>query len=258
VKVVLRLQTNNMINEVTLLPNKPITFGRNSRCDMKVTDELMSGSHCRIIYIPPRLEVTDLDSKNGTYLNGIRIEQAEVFLGDEIRVGSTKVTILTDRMESQAIQSLTFPGAAKDRAAHELSLDFTGARQMNQSHFTRAHGPQAATTSQSIHREIEVRKQAKSKIKLSKFEIKQRNKVRASMASTIDVILLIMAIGFPLVLTNLAIVFNPGLLQNYRLPVMLLSEIIFVGLYFLVNFKILKFTFGEKLAGIQDLYRSQG
>jgi pSer/pThr/pTyr-binding forkhead associated (FHA) protein len=257
VKVVLRLQTNNMINEVTLEPNKPLTFGRSSKCDMKVTDELMSGSHCRINYVPPKLEITDLDSKNGTYLNGIRVEQSEVFLGDEIRVGSTKITILTERMENKAIQALTFPGAAKDRAAHELKLDFTGARQMNQSYFTSAYGPKSTSTSQSIHREIEVRKQAKSKIKLSKFEIKQRNKVRASMASTIDIVLLIMAAGVPLILTNLAIVFNPTLLQNYRLPVMLFSEIVFVGFYFLFNFKVLKFTFGEKLAGIQELYSSQ-
>lgn len=256
-KVVLRLQTNKMVNEVSLEPNKPVTFGRSSKCDMKVTDELMSGAHCRIVYVPPKLEITDLDSKNGTYLNGIRVEQSEIFLGDEIKVGGTKITILTERMDNQAIQSLTFPGVAKDRVAHELKLDFTGARQMNQSFISKAHGPKAATTSQSIVREIEVRKQANSKIKLSKFEIKQRNKVRASMASTIDVILLILAIGFPLVLTNLAILFNPALLQNYRLPVMLLSEIIFVGLYFLFNFKIFKFTFGEKLAGIQDLYRAQ-
>lgn len=255
--VVIKLQTNNMVNEVELKPNKPVTFGRSSKCDMKVTDELMSSYHCRIIFVPPRLEITDLDSKNGTYLNGIRVDQSQVFLGDEIRVGKTKITILTDRMENQAILSLTFPGATQDRMAHELKLDFTGARQMNQNHFTQAHGPKTAKTSQSIHREIEVRKQANSKIKLSKFEIKQRNKVRASMASTIDVILLILAIGFPLIVTNLIILFKPTMLQNYRLPVMLLSEIVFVSLYFLVNFKMLKFTLGEKLAGIQDLYCAQ-
>lgn len=256
-KVVLRLQTNNMVNEVVLEPNKPMTFGRSSKCDMKVTDELMSSTHFRIIYIPHRLEITDLESKNGTYLNGIRVDQSEIFLGDEVKVGNTKITILTDRMENQAIQYLTFPGATKDRIAHDLKLDFTGARQINQGHFTKAHGPKTATTSHSTHREIEVRKLANSKIKLSKHEIKQRNKVRASMAKTIDVILFILAIGAPLILMNVVILLNPSLFQNHRLAAMLLSVVIFVGLYFLMNFKILKFTFGEKLAGIQDLYRSQ-
>lgn len=255
-KVVLMFLTNKVATEVTLEANQTMTIGRSSRSDQKIPDELMSSTHCQLSLKPPVLEILDLDSKNGTYLNGIRIEQSEVFTGDEIRIGGTKVTLLTEKMDRNSVDALTFPGMSKERIGHELRVDFTGARIANQAYSQSPKGVQASHVP-TVNKEIEVRKKIQSKIKLSKQEIKLRNKVRASMASTLDVVFLIMMIAMPLIVTNIIILFNAQALRSYRLPMMLASEVIFVGLYYVVNFKLLRFTLGEKFSGLEKIYEAQ-
>lgn len=254
-KVILRLQTNTIVAEVPLEVNTSIVIGRSSKSNHKVLDELMSSTHCKLMLTPRKLEITDLESKNGTYLNGLRIEQSEVFLGDEIKIGGTKVTILQDKMDPATIQAITFPGAAKDRQSHGLQLDFTGARMINQGLVTPPGMETRPTT--SANRELEVRKKVQSKIKLSKQEIKLRNKKRASLASTLDVISVFASIALPLIITNLLVLLTPNLMQHNRLIIMFGSVVISMGFFYVLNFKTMKFTVGEKLAGIESLYNDQ-
>jgi hypothetical protein len=251
----LRLQTKEVVNEVPIEIYKSIVVGRSIHANHKVSDELMSGTHCRITLTHSKLEVMDLESKNGTYLNGLRVDRSDVFLGDEIRVGSTKITILHGKMDPESIAAITFLGAAKDRQSHGLKLDFTGARMINQELGTSSDVEKRPTM--SSNKELEVRKVVKSKIKLSKQEIILRNKKRASLASTIDIILVFGVIALPLVVSNIIILLSPSFVKENRLVFMLTSVVFCVGLYFVLNFKILKFTIGEKLSGIENLFNDQ-
>ncbi len=58
-------------------------------------DDYFSRMHCLIEVNTPRCHLTDLDSRNGTYVNGERVQAAELKDGDEIRGGKTifKVSI---------------------------------------------------------------------------------------------------------------------------------------------------------------------
>jgi hypothetical protein len=253
--VMLRLQTKDVVSEVPIEIYKSIVVGRSIHANHKVLDELMSGTHCRITLTHSKLEVTDLESKNGTYLNGLRVDRSDVFLGDEIRIGATKITILHGKMDPESIAAITFLGAAKDRQSHGLKLDFTGARMLNQELGTSSDVEKRPTM--SSNKELEVRKVVKSKIKLSKQEIILRNKKRASLASTIDIILVFCVIALPLIASNLIILFSPSFVQENRLIFMLTSVVVCVGLYFILNFKIFKFTTGEKLSGIEHLFNNQ-
>ena len=69
--------------------------------------------------------VYDLGSKNGTAVNGIKIESAEVYVVDEITVGDTKIVIHTPRMDKDSIAALIFKGNPLDRNGKNLRLDFT-------------------------------------------------------------------------------------------------------------------------------------
>lgn len=256
-KIFFRLQTGQITNEFSIDANRPTTFGRSSNCDFKVTDELISSQHFKLHFRPPKLEVIDLDSKNGTYLNGIRIDRSEMYIGDEVRAGSTKISITAEKMDSETVRMITFPGTEKDRIEAGLKIDFSGTYQQSLNRKKEAsQNTQAPRPKSSVEREIEYRKQ-NTKILISKHEIKLRNRAQASAASTVDVILMIFAIGFPLFLTNLVLVFSPEVLKNNRLIVMLISEVFFVSVYYIMNFKVLKFTLGEKIAGIQALYENQ-
>ena len=64
------------------------TIGRSTGADFIVDAALVSRVHCRLSALPNgELEVRDLDSTNGTYVNGARVETARLASGDKLRVG---------------------------------------------------------------------------------------------------------------------------------------------------------------------------
>ena len=65
-----------------------VTLGREDGCDGRFPVTGVSRRHARIVRQPDgSLRLLDLGSRNGTFLNGRRIEQAELRGGDEIRMG---------------------------------------------------------------------------------------------------------------------------------------------------------------------------
>lgn len=65
-------------------------LGRGSDTDIRVEDPGASRNHCEIVLGQPAL-VRDLNSTNGTYVNGERISQAEVVDGSTIQIGTTRL-----------------------------------------------------------------------------------------------------------------------------------------------------------------------
>ncbi len=70
-----------------------MTIGRSDQCDISVKDSSMSGRHAEISKMNGEIKVRDLGSANGIFLNGDRIEEAELFDGDVLRLGQTSVRI---------------------------------------------------------------------------------------------------------------------------------------------------------------------
>ena len=70
------------------------TVGRAPRADFIVDAALVSRLHCRITAGTDRLEVVDLKSTNGTYVNGKRIDKAHLGDGDRLRLGRVELTIV--------------------------------------------------------------------------------------------------------------------------------------------------------------------
>ena len=68
------------------------TIGRSTGADFIVDVALVSRVHCRLSALPNgELEVHDLDSTNGTYVNGARVETARLSSGDRLRVGRAEL-----------------------------------------------------------------------------------------------------------------------------------------------------------------------
>lgn len=67
---------------------RPLTIGRADECEIVLTDRQVSRYHARITWIGDHFEVVDLDSKNGTHVNGQELHDAPVSLtdGDEIQI----------------------------------------------------------------------------------------------------------------------------------------------------------------------------
>ncbi len=80
-----------------LLPGNVRTLGRATGADFIVEAALVSRVHCRLTALPTgELEVKDLDSTNGTFVNGSRITQARVASGDRIQVGRMELIALKE------------------------------------------------------------------------------------------------------------------------------------------------------------------
>ena len=73
------------------------TIGRATGADFIVDAPLVSRVHCRLTALPDGgLEVHDLRSTNGTFLNGRRIEKAQVTSGDRLGVGRVELVALKE------------------------------------------------------------------------------------------------------------------------------------------------------------------
>lgn len=70
------------------------TVGRAPRADFIVDAALVSRLHCQLAAGAAEIEVVDLDSTNGTYVNGERIDKsARVKAGDRIGVGRVELRV---------------------------------------------------------------------------------------------------------------------------------------------------------------------
>jgi|TARA_B110000263_G_scaffold220784_1_gene208850 pSer/pThr/pTyr-binding forkhead associated (FHA) protein len=65
--------------------------------DFIVDAPLVSRVHCRVTALATgELEVTDLDSTNGTFVNGARVSTARLASGDRLQVGRLELYALKD------------------------------------------------------------------------------------------------------------------------------------------------------------------
>lgn len=71
------------------IAEKRVIVGRDATCFIQIPEEKASRRHCELIPGPGYLQVEDLRSANGTFVNGVPIGQGRMQPGDELRIGST-------------------------------------------------------------------------------------------------------------------------------------------------------------------------
>lgn len=71
-------------------------IGRRHDCDLQIPLKSVSRRHCQLNGDEGVLKIRDLGSRNGTYLNGKRIDEAVVRPGDYIEVGPLKFVLQID------------------------------------------------------------------------------------------------------------------------------------------------------------------
>ena len=80
-----------------ILPGGVKTLGRATGADFIVDAALISRVHCRLTASNDgQLEVRDLESTNGTFVNGARIEAVTLTPGDRVQVGRVELVALRD------------------------------------------------------------------------------------------------------------------------------------------------------------------
>ena len=82
----------------TLFPlDEPeVQFGRDSSNQILLTDPSVSRAHCTMEAIPAGYRLKDLESRNGTFVNGIPIRMHELQNGDRLEIGRSVFIYLTE------------------------------------------------------------------------------------------------------------------------------------------------------------------
>ena len=80
------------------LSKTTINLGRSMTSDIILSDARVSRNHARLDLGITGCIITDLNSSNGTRVNGVRVERAELKPGDTIHIGNTQLRYDIDQL----------------------------------------------------------------------------------------------------------------------------------------------------------------
>ena len=81
---------------VRALTDGSLSLGRDVANQIMIGDRAVSRNHCTITQVSPDVyEISDLESHNGTFVNGLQISRTPIRDGDRIRVGTSEFVFLT-------------------------------------------------------------------------------------------------------------------------------------------------------------------
>ena len=76
-----------------ILPGSIKTVGRAPGAEFIVDAAMVSRLHCRLTAGATELQVDDLESTNGTFVNGNRVARASLKVGDRLGVGRVVMVV---------------------------------------------------------------------------------------------------------------------------------------------------------------------
>jgi pSer/pThr/pTyr-binding forkhead associated (FHA) protein len=86
-----------------LLPGHIKTAGRSAGAEFVIDAPLVSRLHCRLTVMPDgSVEVVDLDSTNGTRINGERVQRATLAEGAVLSIGRAELVLERDPLVGQS------------------------------------------------------------------------------------------------------------------------------------------------------------
>ncbi|MCH8830076.1 MAG: FHA domain-containing protein [Planctomycetes bacterium] len=76
------------------LSGEEAVIGRDDDCQVRLTSQEISRRHCRIVMTGETIVVTDLGSRNGTKVNGVRCQSKWLMPGDVVSVAKHRYELM--------------------------------------------------------------------------------------------------------------------------------------------------------------------
>jgi pSer/pThr/pTyr-binding forkhead associated (FHA) protein len=70
-----------------------VLLGRHSTADVRLPQPEVSRRHCRLVYSKGEWQLFDLNSLNGVFVNGLKVQQAVLRHRDELHIGGYTLTV---------------------------------------------------------------------------------------------------------------------------------------------------------------------
>jgi pSer/pThr/pTyr-binding forkhead associated (FHA) protein len=81
----------------SILLDKPILlFGRHAECDVQLNSKKVSRRHCCLAQVNDYLVVRDLGSTNGVKVNGQKVSEGRLKVGDELEIGNFRYQVCAE------------------------------------------------------------------------------------------------------------------------------------------------------------------
>lgn len=93
--------------QVFELVNLVSTIGRDATCELRLSDMRVSRHHAEVSRSDHSCEITDLDSSNGTWVNGAQVKRKALASGDIVQVGSTQLRFQLKKDSPSAVERLS-------------------------------------------------------------------------------------------------------------------------------------------------------
>lgn len=94
-------------------------LGRHSECHICVNADGISRKHAQIDAEVDGLVVTDLGSSNGTYVNGKKVERADLKVGDELKLDNIRFLVQTPGMTDPALEGASQASSSNKKSSSE-------------------------------------------------------------------------------------------------------------------------------------------
>jgi general secretion pathway protein E len=105
------------------LSDDPVTIGRHSTNKVVLADGQASRYHCVIEKVPEGFRVRDLDSSNGTRLNGKVVKNAMLRDGDTVTVGKTAFRLVAPQLAAAGASKGRGPAAVSNGDDDEYEVE---------------------------------------------------------------------------------------------------------------------------------------
>lgn len=101
---------------------KPIIVGRSKKSHVVINDDLTSSQHMMIYVKDNCVFVEDLKSKNGIFLNGIKVFKQRMYIDDKVKMGDTLLYFEHKKMDNATSRLLTSEDSTRV-SSNELTLE---------------------------------------------------------------------------------------------------------------------------------------
>jgi adenylate cyclase len=113
--------------------NVPLSMGRHPEQSLQILDRLVSKEHARIEKVGSEYLLTDLNSRNGTFVNGKMVREPHTLrTGDSIGIGATKITFEGDQRTEEEVElsDKTITSAVRSVLDYKSATNFLAAAEI--------------------------------------------------------------------------------------------------------------------------------
>lgn len=86
-------------HQIVKLGEEPVEIGRDEACSLCLPLHNVSRIHARIIPENEEYLLEDMDSTNGTYVNGVQIASCTLKNNDQIRIGEARIVYVKEKIQ---------------------------------------------------------------------------------------------------------------------------------------------------------------